>query len=220
MQERPGQSVSIDLALRGHTCQGGAARIAQAQELGGLVESFARSVIHGLTQQLVVANTFNAHQLRVATRNKQRDEGELRWVVGQEGRQQMAFQVMNAERRARQRSGQRHGHTGPHQQRTSQTRAARVGHQVDVGLAALRLIKNLLGQGQNAADVVARSQLGHHPAIGRVHVNLAVQGLRQKPGVVPRQKLHQRHAGFVARRFNAQKLHGLRANSRWLMPAS
>jgi hypothetical protein len=64
--------------------------------------------------------------------------------------------------------------------------------------------QHLLGQRQHAADVVAAGQLGHHAAIGLVHVDLAVQRVRQQHGHAGVAGAHQRHAGFVARRFDAQ----------------
>ena len=53
--------------------------------------------------------------------------------------------------------------------------------------------------------MVAAGQLRHHPTIGRMQVDLAVQGLRQKPALA----VIQRHAGLVTARFDAQYPHAL-----------
>ncbi|MCQ4005037.1 aminotransferase class V-fold PLP-dependent enzyme, partial [Klebsiella pneumoniae] len=67
---------------------------------------------------------------------------------------------------------------------------------------------HLLRERQHAADVVAAGQLRHHAAVGLVHLHLAVQGVRQQHRHARAGALHQRHAGFVAGRFDAQDHHG------------
>jgi hypothetical protein len=54
------------------------AGVAQAQQLGRFVKGLARRIVNGLAQQFVAAHAIDAHQLRVAARHQQRDEGEIR----------------------------------------------------------------------------------------------------------------------------------------------
>ena len=62
-----------------------------------------------------------------------------------------------------------------------------------------------LGEREHPADMVAAGQLGHHAAIRLVHLDLAVQRMRQQGGHShPASRADQRHAGFIARRFNTQ----------------
>jgi hypothetical protein len=170
---------------------------ALAQQLGALVEGLARRVVDGLAQQRVLAHVGHVHELRVSTRHQQRNEGKRRRVVGQKGRQEVAFEVMNAQRRPPQRHAQRHCHPGAHQQRAGQPGPARVGHEVDLMQPAAGLSQHVAGERQHALDVIARGQLRHHAAECRMHLDLCVQGLRQQPRRAVRPGLDQRHASLV-----------------------
>ncbi len=90
------------------------------------------------------------------------------------------------------------------EQRAGQSGADRHGDRVDVLLAPPRLGKCLIQQGQATADVVARCQFRHHAAVGLVHVDLAVERLRQQAGVT----VEQGDAGFIAGRLDSQDQHG------------
>ena len=154
------------------------AGVAQAHELGGFVKRLAGRVVDGFAQDFVAAHAVHPHQLGVAARDQQRDKREFRRIGTQERRQQMPLQVVHAQHRPLQRGAQRAGHARAHQQRAGQARAARVGHHIHVAQRSPGLGQHLLGQRQHAADMVAARQLGHHAAIGLVHLDLAVQGVR------------------------------------------
>ena len=64
-----------------------------------------------------------------------------------------------------------------------------------------------LGKRQHAADVVARRELRHHAAVVLMHVDLAVQRLGPERGPILATRLHRRHAGLVAARFDTQDVH-------------
>jgi hypothetical protein len=69
----------------------------------------------------------------------------------------------------------------------------------------------MFGQRQHAADMVAAGQLRHHAAIGAVHVDLAVQCVRQQLGHgAAIGQAHQGHARFVTGGFDTQdqRTHG------------
>jgi len=115
------------------------------------------------------------------------------------------FQVVHAQHGLVQGSPQRAGHPGPHEQGAGQAGAPGKGDHVDVLQGLARIAQHLLRQRQHAADVVAAGQLRHHPAIGAVHVDLAVQGVgQQRRHTAVGRHAHQGHAGFIARRFNTQ----------------
>ena len=69
---------------------------------------------------------------------------------------------------------------------------------LDAGVA-----EDLTNQGQQAAQMVARSDLRHHAAIDRVQVNLAVQVMRKQAilGAV------DSNPGLVTTGFNTQYVH-------------
>ena len=199
VQQGPGQRIGFRVAVVGQPGQGRPAGVAQAQQLGTLVEGLAGRVVDGLAQQRVLAHVGHVHELRMATRHQQRDEGKRRRVVGQERRQQVAFEVVDAQHGPPQRRAQRHCHTGTHQQRAGQPRPAGVGHEVDLVQAARGLGQHLAGQRQHALHMVARGQFGHHAAERGMHVHLRVQGLRPQLRQAVGASLDQRHAGFVTR---------------------
>ena len=94
----------------------------------------------------------------------------------------MPFEVVHAQHGLVERRTQRAGHASPHQQRPCQARPPGVGHHIHISKALARFGQNGLGQGQHTADMVAAGQLGHHAAIRLVHVDLAVQRMRQQGG--------------------------------------
>jgi hypothetical protein len=209
VHQRPRQLEGLGIAPRGQPRQRRPAGIAKAQRLRALVERLARRIVHGFAEQLVSAHARDAHQLGVPARDQQRDERELRRVVRQKGRQQMSLEVVNAQRRPPERGSQGARHPGAHEQCTGQPRAACERNHIDLAQFAARRRKNLLRQGQQAPDVVARGQLGHDAAEPPVHVDLAVQSLRAQPRRLHRVEAHQRHAGLVARRLDAENVHCL-----------
>ena len=120
----------------------------------------------------------------------------------------MAFQVMHTHHRLAQTGGQRASHAGAHQQRTGQPRATRVGHNVHLRQSAASLTHHLSNQRQHAANMVTAGELRHHAAIGLVHLDLAVQGVRKQHRHACARGIYQRHAGFIARRLHAQHQSG------------
>ncbi len=147
---------------------------------------------------MIVADAAYSHQLGVAAGNQQGQEGERRFGLGQQRRQQVALQVVDAQHRNVQAEGQRVGHAGAHQQRAAQARALGVGDGVEVGQGLAGFGQAGLGQRNGAADVVAAGQLRHHAAVFGVHGHLGVQLVGQQAAVC----VVQRDSGFVAGRFN------------------
>jgi hypothetical protein len=125
----------------------------------------------------VAADAVDPHQLGVAAGDQQCDEGKFRRVGAQEGRQQVAFEVVHAQHRLAQRRAQRAGHARAHQQRAGQAGAPGVGDHVDIAQRS-RPRPAPVRQRQHAADVVAAGQFRHHAAVGLVHGDLAVQRVR------------------------------------------
>ena len=204
MQQRARQLVGRVVAKLGQPRQCRPAGVAQAEQLGGLVEGLAGRVVDGFAQQLVAAHAIDAHQLRVAAADQQGDEGKFGWIGAEEGRQQVPLQVVHAQHRLAQRRTQRAGHAGAHQQRTRQAGAARVSYYIDSCQRLPRLRQHVIGQWNHAADVVTAGQLGHHAAVVGMHRHLGVQRVRQQLGHAVFTRAHQRHAGFVAGRFDTE----------------
>jgi hypothetical protein len=157
----------------------------------------------------------------MAARDQQRNERKGWRVVRQERRQQMAFEVVHAERRALQRGGESTGHTRADEQSPGEP-GPRVYAMASIDSSASELrARTSRRQRKDTPDVIARRQLGDDAAIRRMHLHLAVQRVgqqRRRPaGAGP----HHCHAGFVARGFDAENVHrqSLRCAPRMNKPA-
>ena len=106
-----------------------------------------------------------------------------------------------------QRSAERACNARTHEQRTREARATRVGNDVDAVQTTSRLAQDLLCQRQDAPDVIARRQLRHHPTVGLVHVDLAVQCMGQQARHAACVCLDKCYARLIARRLNTQNFH-------------
>ncbi|MNN20641.1 hypothetical protein D3C81_1339320 [compost metagenome] len=139
----------------------------------------------------------------MAARDQQRDKREGRRRVGQQRREQMALQMMDADHRHVQRETERIGDRSAHQQCAGKPRPLGVGNGVDVLARAAGVVQHLAQQGQHAADMVARGQFGHHAAVFAVHGDLRVQRVREQagPGVIEGQP------GFIAGGFDTEDEH-------------
>ena len=197
VQQGPGQLVGRRVALLGQARQAGTTRVRQAHELGRFIEGLACGIVNGFAQQLVAAHAVHPHQLRVPARDQQGDEGKFGRIGAQKRREQMALQMVHAQHRFAQRRGQCTSHARAHQQRPGQTRSSGVGHHVDVAQGAPRFGQHLTRERQHPADVVAAGQLGHHAAIGLVHLDLAVERVRQQTWHGSPGGFHQGHARLV-----------------------
>ena len=96
----------------------------------------------------------------------------------------MAFQVMHPQHRFAECSSQGASHTGTHQQCSGQTRPLGEGHHIHLRQLPTRCCERLDCQWQDAANMIATGEFRHHPAIGLMHFNLAVQGLSEQHGQV------------------------------------
>jgi hypothetical protein len=105
VEQGSGQRVGVRVAEFGEPRQRRASGIAEAEQLGRLVERLAGGVIDGVAEQSVAADVGHLEQLRVAARDEQRDEGERRRISGEKRRQEMTFQVMDTYGRSVQRGG-------------------------------------------------------------------------------------------------------------------
>ena len=96
----------------------------------------------------------------------------------------------------------------PDQQRPRQSRATRVGDEIDIDQRDAGICKDLAGQGEHAPYVITRSKLRYDAAIGLVHVNLTMESVGQQlRNPDARFAAHDSDAGFVARGLQAQNNH-------------
>ena len=202
-----GSSKALGVAERRQPRQRRPARVAQAHQLGRLVEGLAGRVVDGLAEQRVAAHVVDPHQLRVPAGDEQRDEREARRVGREKRRQQMAFEVVHAERRPVQRRGQRARHAGADEQRPGQAGAARVGNDVDVSQDVRVSASTCRVSGSTRRMWSRDASSGTTPPYAAMHLDLAVQRLREQGRRLAGVRLHQRDAGLVAGGFDAEDDH-------------
>ncbi len=204
MQHGPREHHGFRLTGFGQARHCGPPGIVEPEQLGGLVEGFAGGVVQGFAQNFVDADLGHPHQLRMAARYQQCDEGEGRRLGRQQGRQQVTLKVMDADDRLVPCQRQRVGDPGADQQRAGQARSLGVGDRIDRGGRDAGALQHLAEQGQHTPDMVARRQFRHHAAVCAVHLDLRVQGV----GEQPLRRVVQRQAGFVAGTFDTENEHG------------
>ena len=95
------------------------------------------------------------------------------------------------------------GNRGAHEKRSCKAGAFRYGDCIDVFFGNACFFKNLIGKNQHAANMIAAGKFGHHAAVGAVHVDLSVNGVRKKPLFA----VDQGYSSFVARTLNAKDFH-------------
>ena len=108
-----------------------AARVAEAEQLRGLVEGLAGGVVDGFAEQRVVADASTAMSWVWPPETSSATKGNPA-RLGQQRRKQMAFEVMNADDRLSQRRTQAGGDAGADQQRARQPGPWVYGDRVDV----------------------------------------------------------------------------------------
>ena len=157
------------------------AGVAEAEQLRGLVEGLAGGVVERIAEDLVAPEAPTTSRAACARPRPAAPRTGSRGRVRLEQRgQQMPLQVMHAERRARQGIGETAGDGAPDQQRADESRARGVGDPRQDPRPAL-LVEQFLQQRQQLAEMIARGELGHHPAVRGVQVDLAVDLVRSRP---------------------------------------
>ena len=203
MQHRARQGKDARAPRLGQPRKQGPARVRQAEQLGALVEGLAGGIVQGFAEQFVLADAGDLHQLRMPAGDEQRDERKGRRVGREQRRKQMPLEVMDRDRRPLEHQGQRLGEGAADEQRAGQSRTARVGHRIDVGQRFSGLFQRRPQQGYDAANMVARGELGHHAAVVGMHRHLRMQVVREQAG----RAVVERQAGLVAGGFDTEDQH-------------
>ena len=199
-QQRAWQGHRLGIALCRQPLDRRAARIAKAQNLGGLVERLAQRIVDGRREAAVPPDPRHHQQLAMPARDQQQQIGKLQRRIGQPRRQGVALKVIDRDQRLAACHRQRLGGDQADHNPADQSRPGRGGNGIDIG-------EGQPGIGQRAGDqrcqqlrMGARGDFGNDPAIGAVRVVLRGDALRQDHAFAG----DQRSGGFVARRFNAQ----------------
>ncbi len=207
VEHRPREIEYARPAGRSQRGQRRSPRVAEAQELGSLVEGFPRRVVQRLPQDPVAPHTLHLDQHGVAARHLQRDIREPRGARFERRRQQVALEVVHPDHRRAQRVAQRARHAGAHQQRPDQAGSRRIGNPVNGLQRKSGLRQGLFDHRQEARDVVARGQFRHHAAMGGMQRHLAEDPVRDEAALA----VIDGDGRLVAGGFDAKDHHGASA---------
>ena len=171
--------------LLGQRRQRRAARIGQAEQLGGLVEGLAGGVVERVAEQAVLARRRRRRRAGCGRRTPAARRTETRDAARPAAA--TADDLPGDARRAPgmpQRVGERAGHAGarPAARRRGPApgcRRCRRGRRAQ----ARRRASTCSISGTTRRDVIARGELGHDAAVGLVHRDLRVQRMREQPAL-------------------------------------
>ncbi len=188
--------------------QPGPARVAQPQELGGLVEGLPRRIVSGLPEDLVITDTSDPDQHGMPSRHQQGQEGKLGGPGLEQGGQQVTLHMMDADGRHVQRPRQAAAESRPDQQRPDQPRPRGVGDTVDLVEPGTRLGQGAADQGNQVPDVIPGGKLGHHSPVFGMERRLGAQGMGEQPAV----GVVQGDSRLIAGGLDAEHFHDPRAH--------
>ena len=190
----PGQLIPGGVAPLGQTVHGPAAGIADAQHPGHLVEALPRRVVPGGAQDLHVGVALHVHDGAGPPGDTQADEGGLQVGVGDVVGGDVPPDVVDGDQGHPQGAGRRLGEVHPHQHRPDEAGGVGDGDGVQVLPAQPGVGQGPLGQGDDGLHVLPGGDLGDHPAVEGVHLDLGGDAAGQhRPAV-----LHHRRRRLVA----------------------
>jgi small subunit ribosomal protein S21 len=139
----------------------------------------------------------------VSARDEQCDERKIRRGRGEQRREEVSFEVVQADGRHLKRIGEPVRRAGADEKRSGEAGAFGISDGVDVRYREARAAEDFACERHEAADVVARRELGDDAAVVGVHRHLRVQRVREEPfaGVV------ECHPRLVARGFDTEDDH-------------
>ena len=198
--QRAGQRHRAGIALERQPLDRRAAGIAEAQDLGGLVEGFAQRIVDRGGKAAVLPDAFDGEDLAMPARYQQQEIGKSEIAVGQPGGKRVAFEVVDREQRLVRSHRQCLGADQPDHHPADQPGTRGRGNRVDIVEAHLRFAHYLGDHRRQAFRMRARGDFGNDPAIGRVFGFLAGDRLRDNRPV----PAHQRDSRLIAAGFDAQ----------------
>ena len=195
-RERDGAGIAVTREPVDH----GAARVAEAEEPGDLVEGLPRGVVDGLPEDAVLARGVDRHHHRVPARHEQHRHRPREVGLLEPARVEVALEMVHADVRhaAHERERLRRAHA--HEQRAGQARAVARGDGVDRLELDPGLAQGVGHHRHDEIDVRAARDFGHDPAVLRVQVDLARHHRRPDHSNV----LDHRRGRLVARRLDSQ----------------
>ncbi len=191
-----------------------AARIAEAQELRGLVEGLADGVVDRGADPHIVADAEHRDDLRMSAGGQEQAIGERR-VVGEARGQRVRLEMIDRDQRLLGDQRDRLGGGEPDDDAADQPGPGGDRDAVELAERQPGIVHRLGDDHVERLDMGARRDLRHHAAEGRVLVDLRQHDIGQnlaRPGLEP---LDHRRRGLVAGRLDAEHNHpGSLSNAR------
>ena len=173
------------------------ARIAEPEQLGGLVESLAQRIVDRGREAAIFAHPLDQQQLAMPARDEQQQIGEFERRIGQPRAQRVAFEVVDREQRLPARHRQRLGaHQADHHPADQAGPRGR-GDRIALVERDISLLEHRRDEGREPVGMRARGDFGHHAAIGRMFLVLRGDPLRDDPPIA----IDKRRGGLVATAF-------------------
>jgi hypothetical protein len=204
---RPRQREARGLAALGLLLDLRPARIAEAEQLGGLVEGLADGVVDGGAEQRVFADAAHRHDLGVAAGGEEQAIGKRR-AFDQPRGERMRFEVIDRHQRLAVDERDRLGGGQPDNDAADQAGTGRGRHAVDP-------VERGAGVGHGLADdaverfhVGTRRDFGNHAAKDGMVAVLRQHHVGQDLARPLAAALHHRGRGLVASGFDSEYKHG------------
>ncbi len=154
-----------------------AARIAESQQLGRLVECFAGGIVQRLSQYPAAPVGRDVHERRVSAGNHQRQQRQNLCRIGslrsEKDTVDVRLDVIDADQRLAERPGQPLGRRKADQQRAGQAGAVGDRDRIDLRPAEMRTRQRLADHAGQLLDMAAGGDLRHDSAVGLVQRHLA-----------------------------------------------
>ena len=147
-----------------------AAGIRKAEQLGDLVERFARRVVARAAEQPVAAPRLDVEQQRVSAGDEQRRERRHGVAMLERRREEMSFHVMHADHRNAARERERLGEAHADEQRADEPRRVRHRDGVESLEPIVRVGERALDDRHDRREMRARRDLGDDAAEDAMHV--------------------------------------------------
>ncbi len=201
-QQRAREGEAGGVAPGGQAFQRRAARPAQAEHLGHLVERLAHRVVDRAAEPAVTANAFNRDALAMPAGHQQQQIGERGPAPGharQPRGQCMRLQVVDRQERQAAGDGDALAEAAAHDQPADQPGPGGRGDGAKIGVVQPRLANYLGNQGRQMRQMGAGGDFRHHAAEARV-LRLAQHRLGQDAAI----GVQDRRGGLVATAFDPQ----------------
>ena len=169
-RHRPGER-DARAPLRRFALDLGTSGIAEAQELGGLVEGLAERIVERRAEALVVADALDDEKLGMPARNEQEQIREIE-PVGEPCRERVGFEMIDRDEGPAEGERDRLRRCHPDDQAADEAGPGRRRHRIDRGEVEPRLVHGLGDRRIEQVHMGARGNLGHDPAIGGMQVEL------------------------------------------------